>query len=106
MQRYKQGMWKGYHLSIEGIRKGDFFREKWYIKGWGVGPRGGASPYKHFLSTRPGGVWGFWSKVKTVIGENINARDHVNNALERVIESPNARDQIAFYAFHSGIWSY
>ena len=24
---------KGYHLSIEGIRKGYLFREKWYIKG-------------------------------------------------------------------------
>ena len=24
---------KGYHLSIEGIRKGCLFREKWYIKG-------------------------------------------------------------------------
>ena len=23
----------GYHLSIEGIRKGFLFREKWYIKG-------------------------------------------------------------------------
>ena len=31
---------KEYHLSIEGIRKGYLFREK------GVGPRGGASPYK------------------------------------------------------------
>ena len=33
MQSSKQGMWKGYHLSIEGIRKGYFFRENWYIKG-------------------------------------------------------------------------
>ena len=24
---------KGYHFSIEGIRKGCLFREKWYIKG-------------------------------------------------------------------------
>ena len=44
-------MWKGYHLSIEGIRKGYLFREKWYIKGSGVGPWGGASLYKHLLST-------------------------------------------------------
>ena len=44
-----------YHLSIEGIRKGYLFREKWYIKEQGVGPRGGASPYKHLLST-PRGV--------------------------------------------------
>ena len=30
MQNSKQGMWKGYHLSIEaGIRKGYLFREKW-----------------------------------------------------------------------------
>ena len=43
MQSSKQGMWKGDHLSIESIRKGYLFREKWYIKGWRVGPRGGAS---------------------------------------------------------------
>ena len=30
---YCRGMWKGYHLSIEGIRNGYLFREKWYIKG-------------------------------------------------------------------------
>ena len=29
IQSSKQGMWKEYHLSIEGIRN----REKWYIKG-------------------------------------------------------------------------
>ena len=33
MQSPKQGMWKGYNLSIEGIRKGYFFRGKWYKKG-------------------------------------------------------------------------
>ena len=54
MQSSKQGMWKGYHLSIEGIWKGYLFREKQYIKGWGVGPRGGASSYKNLLSTPPG----------------------------------------------------
>ena len=43
MQSSKQGMLKGYHLSIEGIRKGYLFREK----------KGGASPYKHLLSTPP-----------------------------------------------------
>ena len=32
-------------MSIERIRKGYLFREKWYING--VGPRVGASPYKH-----------------------------------------------------------
>ena len=37
MESSKQGMWKGYHLSIEdGIRKGYLFREKWYIKGKGL----------------------------------------------------------------------
>ena len=37
MQSSKQGMWKGYHLSIEVIRKGYLFREKWYkkrVRGW------------------------------------------------------------------------
>ena len=33
MQSSKQGMWKGYHLSIDGIRKEYLFLEKWYKKG-------------------------------------------------------------------------
>ena len=33
MQSSKQGTSNGYHFSIEGIRKGYFSREKWYIKG-------------------------------------------------------------------------
>ena len=44
---------KGVPLSIEGTRKGYRFRKKWYTKGWRVGPRGGASPYKHLLSASP-----------------------------------------------------
>ena len=36
MQSSKQGMWKGYYLSIEGIRKGYLFCKKWYIKGKGL----------------------------------------------------------------------
>ena len=32
-QSSELGLWKWYHLSIEGIRKGDFFCRKWYIKG-------------------------------------------------------------------------
>ena len=39
---------ESYDLSIEVIRKGCLSRKKWYIK---VGPRGGASPCKHLLST-------------------------------------------------------
>ena len=53
MQSSKQGMWKGYHLSIEGIRKGYLFRKKWYIKGQGFRPQGRTSPYKNLLSTPP-----------------------------------------------------
>ena len=52
-QSSKQGMWKRYHLLREDIQKGYLFREYWYIKGYGVGPRGGASPYKYLLSTPP-----------------------------------------------------
>ena len=37
VQSFKQGVWKGYHLSIWGIRKGYLFYQKWLIKG--VGPR-------------------------------------------------------------------
>ena len=40
-------------MSIEDIRKGYLSREKCYIKGSGVGPRGGASPRKIFFSTPP-----------------------------------------------------
>ena len=38
--------------AVEGsARKGNLFREKWYIKGQAVGTRGGVSPYKNLLST-------------------------------------------------------
>ena len=33
MQSFKQGLWEGYHLSIEDVRKGYLFREKWCVKG-------------------------------------------------------------------------
>ena len=33
MQSSILGVWKGYHLSIEGIRKGKLFCQKRYIKG-------------------------------------------------------------------------
>ena len=34
MQSSKLGMWKGHHLTVEGIpRKKDLFYQKWYIKG-------------------------------------------------------------------------
>ena len=49
-----EGIRKGYHLGMEGIRKGYLFCQKWYIKGQGVGRRGGASPYYIFLVPRPG----------------------------------------------------
>ena len=39
------------HLSI----KGRAFLSGWYMKGYGVGPRGETSPYKHLLSTPGGG---------------------------------------------------
>ena len=38
-------------MSREGIRMKCLFCEKWCIKGYGVGHRGGASPHKHLLST-------------------------------------------------------
>ena len=53
MQSSKWGKWKGYHLSKEGIREGYLFHEKWHIKGYGFGPRGGVSPHKNLLSTPP-----------------------------------------------------
>ena len=38
---------KGHHFSVEGVRKEYLFCQKWYIKGWGVVPRNGASTYPH-----------------------------------------------------------
>ena len=40
-------------MSIEDIRKGYLSREKCYIKGSEVGPRGGASPHKNLFSIPP-----------------------------------------------------
>ena len=40
-------------MSIEDIRKGYLSREKCYIKGSGVGPRGGASPHKNLFGPPP-----------------------------------------------------
>ena len=54
MQSSKQGMLKGYHLSVEGIRKGYLFREKWYIKGKGLDLGAAPPPHKNLLSTSPG----------------------------------------------------
>ena len=39
------------HLSI----KAELFCPDWYMKGYGVEPRGGTFPYKHLLSTPGGG---------------------------------------------------
>ena len=45
MQSSKLGMRRrGYHLSIEGIRKGFLFCQKRYIKGNGSEPQGEDSP--------------------------------------------------------------
>ena len=70
MQCSKQGMWKGYHLSKESIRKGYLFREKGYIKGWGVGPRGGASPYKHLFSTPRGSLFVLTAMMRPAVERN------------------------------------
>ena len=56
IQSRKQGMWKGYHLSIamRVFERGTLFVQKRYIleKGKGLDLRAsGASPYKHLLST-------------------------------------------------------
>ena len=41
---------KGCKALNKVCERGYLFREKWNIKGYGVGPRGGASPYKILLS--------------------------------------------------------
>ena len=50
MESFKLGVWKGYYLSIERIQQGYPFHQKWYIKGWGVGPWGGAYLYQALFS--------------------------------------------------------
>ena len=40
MQSSKIGMWKGHHLSLEGIRKGYLLCQKWYRKSKGAGLSG------------------------------------------------------------------
>ena len=105
MQSSKQGMWKGYHLSIEGIRKGYLFREKWNIKGSeGVGARGGTSPYKHLLSIPPGLLtkcitpvkcwkqWDFTTCLRSTIESTSNPRQCLKS-LEMFKET--------FYLFNS-----
>ena len=49
----KQGIWKGDHLSVEGLGKGYLFCQKWYIKGQWVKTLHGASPYKTKLGSLP-----------------------------------------------------
>ena len=50
MQSSKLGMLKGYHFSIEGVLKEYLFCQIWFIKRYGVGPQGRASPCKTLLS--------------------------------------------------------
>ena len=105
MQSSKRGIWKGYHLSIEGIRKGYLFREKWNIKGSeGVGARGGTSPYKHLLSIPPGLLtkcitpvkcwkqWDFTTCLRSTIESTSNPRQCLKS-LEMFKET--------FYLFNS-----
>ena len=52
MQSSILGMWKGYHLSIDGIQKGECFCQKRYIKEYLRGRTSGWSlPVYHFSST-------------------------------------------------------
>ena len=51
MKSSKQGMWKGYYLSIEGVQKEYLFGQKCrYVKTVRVA-QGEASPYKTLLCT-------------------------------------------------------
>ena len=49
--RSELGMWKGYLFSIKKYIKGVPFLSKWYMKGQGVGLRGGASPLPGFKTS-------------------------------------------------------
>ena len=53
IQSSKQGVWEEHHFSIEGMLNGVLWAENGISKGEGVGPRGGALPYKNLLSTPP-----------------------------------------------------
>ena len=53
---------------MEGTRKGYLFREQWYVKGEGVGLRGGASPYKHLFRGGGGPPPELLKNVRITIG--------------------------------------
>ena len=69
---------KGVPFSVEGIRKDYVFYQKWYIKGQGFGPRGGASPSKTLLSAphppSPGHTVVFANKTRLLIDALIDAK--------------------------------
>ena len=47
MQSSKRGMWKRYHLAVEGIQRGCLFSKEWFykmVRGWTLGI--GAFQYK------------------------------------------------------------
>ena len=54
MQSSNLETWKGWHWSIKSIQKRYLFSQKWYIKGWGVGHRGGPPRKKICWATSPG----------------------------------------------------
>ena len=65
MQTSKQGMWKGHHFSIEGIRKGYLFREKNGIKNGKWLDLGAESPRINICWVPSGGAVGVhkWQPV-------------------------------------------
>ena len=57
MQSSKQGMWKGYHLSIEGVLKGYLFREKMVYKRVRGLTSGWSKPSPHPFSPSKGDLY-------------------------------------------------
>ena len=70
---------KGVPFSVGSMQKGYLFYQKWYIKGKGFGPRGGASPYNTLLSTPPPpGETGYLSKETLHV---VNIHSIISNEL-------------------------
>ena len=96
MQSSKLGMWKGYHLPMEGVWKRHLFCQKMVYK-WGLGvrPQGGTSPYKT-LSTTPTGT------VKTTLSRHPHfkqkRRKHLFHPLSPKIHIPILQTNL--HTFH------
>ena len=65
-----------------------FLKKEWYIKGQGVGPRGGASPYRTFLSTPPPENFNASPIFATLSSHELTNMVHLNEERHREGKGP------------------